>query len=245
MKIHQLTQLAILAALIATISAIQLPPFLAGRKRLPLPVLNTPGRPLPRPLQQQDPSANTFPDVLMPPSDTMPDNGDKTSNLFVSDILAKTRQVNIFGSLTRDIEPISARLNDKSKNTTVLAPLNSAIQKLPRKPWEDPADYERHGGANAYKGREGEDRARYNLRRFVEAHLVPVSPWKEGEEVETAGGGKVSWRKDGDKIFVRFISFRNLLFVMHIDTDAICRFSLGILRLIALLHRCLMVRSGS
>ncbi|KAL1965817.1 hypothetical protein VTN77DRAFT_5138 [Rasamsonia byssochlamydoides] len=201
----KLTQLAILAALICTVAAIQLPPFLTGRKRLPLPVLNAPGGPLLRPLQHQDPGAHTSPNIVMPPS--IPDDdatGDNpTSNIIISDILAKTRQVNIFASLTRDIEPISTRLDDKSKNTTVLAPLNSAIQALPRKPWEDPEDYERFGIANAYKGQEGEDRARQNLRRFVEAHLVPASPWNEGEEVETIGGGKVSWTKDGDKIFIQ------------------------------------------
>ncbi|KAL1989011.1 hypothetical protein VTN96DRAFT_5774 [Rasamsonia emersonii] len=218
MKIYQLTQLGILAALICAVSAIQLPPFLTGRKRLPLPVLkNDLGGPLPRPLQLQDSGANTSPHVAMPPpipdddaiatapvSTPKPDDGDNpTSNLIVPDILAKTRQVNVFAKLTRDIEPISTRLNDKSKNTTVLAPLNSAIQSLPRKPWEDPEDYARFGSMDAYKGQEGEDRARQNLRRFVEAHLVPVSPWKEGEEVETIGGGKVSWTKDGDKIFIQ------------------------------------------
>lgn len=203
MKIYQLTQLGILAALICTVSAIQLPPFLTGRKRLPLPVFNNDlAGPLPRPLQLQDSSANTSPHVAMSPPMPADDGDNPTSNLIVSDILAKTRQVNVFAKLTRDIEPISTRLNDKSKNTTVLAPLNSAIQSLPRKPWEDPEDYERFGSVDAYKGQEGEDRARQNLRRFVEAHLVPVSPWKEGEEVETISGGKVTWTKDGDKICV-------------------------------------------
>ena len=82
----------------------------------------------------------------------------------------------------------------------MLAPLNSALQKLPRKPWEDPEEYNALG-ENAYKGQSGEDRAHSNLRRFSEAHIVPVSPWKEGEKVETLGGGKVWWEnKDGDRI---------------------------------------------
>ena len=90
-------------------------------------------------------------------------------------------------------------MDDGSKNTTVLAPLNSEIQKLPRKPWEDPQDYEELG-QNAYGGSDGEDRAHRNLRRFVEAHTVPDSPWKEGEKKESLGGGKVWWEnKDGRK----------------------------------------------
>ncbi len=56
-------------------------------------------------------------------------------------------------------------------------------------------------GADAYKGNDGEDRAHKNLRRFVEAHVVPVSPWKEGEKVDTVGGGKVWWEeREGTKM---------------------------------------------
>jgi hypothetical protein len=128
-------------------------------------------------------------------------NGDR-SNLIISDILPKTPRINIFSSLTRDFNPISSRLDDKSQNTTVLAPLNSAIHNLPRKPWEDPEDYARYGEVNAYKGDDGQERAKRNLLRFVEAHLVPASPWVEGEEVKTVGGGKVKWIKEGGKIFV-------------------------------------------
>ncbi len=98
-----------------------------------------------------------------------------------------------------DIDTISKRFDDNSQNTTVLAPLNSELRKLPRKPWEDPKDY--HAlGAEAYEGSEGEDRAHKNLRRFTEAHVVPVSPWKEGERVKTVAGNEVWWEeKEGSK----------------------------------------------
>lgn len=50
-------------------------------------------------------------------------------------------------------------------------------------------------------GGDGEGRAQGNLRRFVEAHVVPVSPWKEGEKVATVGGGEVWWEgREGGKI---------------------------------------------
>ncbi|EED13401.1 conserved hypothetical protein [Talaromyces stipitatus ATCC 10500] len=142
--------------------------------------------------------------VLMPPitGGGGSDGDDKNTNLIVSDLLVKTPKINVFASLTRDFQPIASRLNDKSQNTTVLAPLNSAINSLPRKPWEDPADYDRFGEAKAYNGEEGQDRAKRNLQRFVEAHLVPVSPWREGEEVETVGGAKVKWVKEGETVFI-------------------------------------------
>ena len=150
----------------------------------------------------QSPIMN-IPNILFPPSNN---NKDKDSSsggsgdLSISDVIGKERVINIFAGFTRDIDNISKRLDDNNQNTTVLAPLNSALQKLPRKPWEDPDDYNELG-ANAYQGQSGEDRAQRNLRRFVEAHVVPVSPWKEGEKVDSIGGGKLWWEdKDGTKV---------------------------------------------
>lgn len=107
-----------------------------------------------------------------------------------------------FGNrFVRDTESASQRLENSAQNTTVLAPLNSAVEKLPRKPWEDPRDYDTLG-SNAYEGDDGQERAQRNLRRFVEAHLVPVSPWKEGEKVKTIAGDREVWweEKDGTKL---------------------------------------------
>lgn len=71
---------------------------------------------------------------------------------------------------------------------------------LPRKPWEDPKDY-KEGGEGVYNEEGGEERAQRNLRRFVEEHVVGVSPWKEGKKVETLGGGSVWWEyKDGKQL---------------------------------------------
>ncbi|KAL2009562.1 hypothetical protein VTN00DRAFT_5369 [Thermoascus crustaceus] len=216
MQNHILTYITFLTLFISTVSAINgiQPRSFIGRRRLPLPVLNAP-HPQHGALLQRDNNnnilnlqQNVLQDPLQDPLTIMggtqsSNDGGSTSNLVISDILSKTRSVHIFASLTRDVESVSTRLNDQAQNTTVLAPLNSAMQSLPRKPWEDPEDYEQFGEVNAYKGREGEDRAKKNLRRFVEAHVVPVSPWKEGEEVETLGGVKLSWTKDGDKIIIQ------------------------------------------
>ncbi|MCJ1417107.1 hypothetical protein MMC32_003446 [Xylographa parallela] len=139
------------------------------------------------------------PNIALPPFD-----GDKDSappgDVIISDVIGKERIINIFAGFTRDIETITRRLDDNAQNTTVLAPLNSALQKLPRKPWEDPRDYGALG-ESAYEGPGGEDRAQQNLRRFVEAHVVPMSPWKEGDKVETLAGNKVWWEgKEGKRI---------------------------------------------
>ena len=147
----------------------------------------------------QEPIMN-IPNIVMPPSkeDTERSEGGG-DGLIISDVMGRDRAINIFAGFTRDIDSISSRLDNGSQNTTVLAPLNSEILKLPRKPWEDPKDYEEIG-QNAYGGSDGEDRAQRNLRRFVEAHIVPASPWKEGEKVDSVGGGKLWWEnKNGKK----------------------------------------------
>ncbi|KAB8212217.1 Fasciclin domain protein [Aspergillus parasiticus SU-1] len=182
------------------------------RKRLPRPFVDLPhlrheqrlqeNGELKQWLQNQQPIMT--PNIAMPPSEESrrpPDSG--SDGPVISDVLPKNRGINIFASLTRDFEPIDSRFNDATKNVTVLAPRNSAIQGLPRKPWENLDDYAQFGEAKAYEGQEGQDRAKSNLKRFVEAHIVPRSPWNEGDEVETLGGDKLSWTKDGDKIFIQ------------------------------------------
>ena len=178
----------------------------------------------------QNPIMN-IPNIFVPPSkNDEPSAG--SDSLSISDVIGKERAINIFAGFTRDIDTISKRLNDEKQNTTVLAPLNSALQKLPRKPWEDPEDYSALG-ENAYKGQSGEDRAQCNLRRFSEAHIVPVSPWKEGEKVETLGGGKIWWEsKDGDRM-VSILGYPSTDLSSGLRLVAMlirCRFNLEILK---------------
>ncbi|KAK0285814.1 hypothetical protein LTR35_005154 [Friedmanniomyces endolithicus] len=121
--------------------------------------------------------------------------------VILSDVIGNSRQTNIFAGFTRDISSVATRLDASLLNTTVLAPANTAISALPRKPWEDPKDYAEMGAA-AYEGLSGSDRAGSNLRRFVEAHMVPVSPWGEGEKVRTLAGTEVWWESRGGKTVV-------------------------------------------
>ncbi|KAK0391681.1 hypothetical protein NLU13_1180 [Sarocladium strictum] len=137
---------------------------------------------------------------IMPP--TTEKDGDMTiqPSVPLNDILGTLRSLTTFSSLTRMQTTTTTLLSDLSTNTTVLAPLNSAIESLPRKPWESPRDYDEHG-VSAYEGDDGQDRANANLRRFVEAHLVTKNPWDKGEKVKTIGGRDVWWEeKDGKKV---------------------------------------------
>lgn len=127
------------------------------------------------------------------------DTGSRPS-VAIADVLGSQRSITTFSSFSR-IQPSTDRLlADLNANTTVLAPLNSAIEALPRKPWEDPREYDRLG-PKAYSGDDGQERARQNLVKFVEAHLVAGSPWAEDDKAETVLGKKVWWvEKDGKKL---------------------------------------------
>jgi len=103
----------------------------------------------------------------------------------LSDVLPLDKSISIFAGLTRSVESIQTRLGSSSLNTTILAPGNAAVAKLPRKPWEDPED-----GAGVM----GEDKAGENLRRFVEEHCVDGKGWQEGERRKTLGGKEVWWQ---------------------------------------------------
>jgi hypothetical protein len=137
--------------------------------------------------------------LLPNPLADMPSDDSVSTGVIISDVIGKTQAIAIFSGLTRDIDPVSGRLDDASQNATVLAPDNSAMKNLKRKPWEDAEDYEAFG-AEAYKGQDGENRAHKNLRSFVERHIVPESPWAEGKKVKTLNGNEVWWEtKDGKK----------------------------------------------
>lgn len=160
-------------------------------------------------------------DIALPPAQQpstarpAPAMSSDGTSITLSDVIGRDRSINIFAGFTRDIDSIAARLDSSAQNTTVLAPVNGAVTSLPRKPWEDPAEYARLG-AEAYEGLEGEGRAHRNLRRFVEAHVVPESPWQEGKKVQTLAGGTVWWeRKDGVKR-VRVAGARPLLLLANV-----------------------------
>ncbi|KAL1311637.1 hypothetical protein AAFC00_001747 [Neodothiora populina] len=127
--------------------------------------------------------------------------GGSDSTLTIGDVIGLERSVNIFAGLTRDINAVSDRLDSASDNTTVLAPLDSAITKLSTKPWEDASDYSALG-ESAYEGKSGEDRAQRNLRRFVEAHIVHESPWTEKHKIQTLGGNTIWWERKEGKTYI-------------------------------------------
>ena len=171
-----------LTSLSCTASAIQLPSLSLFRQ-------------IPIEKPYSDPQSPMSGPGIQLPADTN-DGKESTggSDVTISDVLPKQRKVNIFAQLTRDVSSVTSRL-ESSDNTTLLAPLNSAMQALPRKPWEDRPD-----DTIGVSALHDTDKAAENLRRFVEEHVVPVSPWREGEKgkTKTLGGAEVWWERRGE-----------------------------------------------
>lgn len=134
------------------------------------------------------------------PDDSSPFTPKSQPSVPLADILGTHRSLTTFSSLTRLHASTSDLLANLSVNTTVLAPLNSAIEDLPRKPWEEPG-----AEVNAYEGEDGRKRAQENLKKFVEAHLVKGSPW-DGRMKTVSGGeegkGREVWweERDGKRV---------------------------------------------
>ncbi|KAG5944009.1 hypothetical protein E4U59_007699 [Claviceps monticola] len=103
----------------------------------------------------------------------------------LSDTIGPHRSISSFSSFTRMNAFLATLLADLSANLTVLAPLNSAIESLPRKPWE--------GSSDDTDGADGPDRASRNMDSFLRAHLLGVAPWREGQKVKTLGGREIWW----------------------------------------------------
>ncbi len=157
-------------------------------------------------------------DVQAPIMPVIPSNdnsgSDNTQNPHkptLYDTLPLTRRINIFSSLLREHPNLPNLLSSPNNddhngqkqptNFTILAPLNSALQSLEHKPWEDGDDYATFG-EQAYDGQGGEERAKGNLKAFIERHVVSKSPWGMGEKVKNLVGKEVWWeekeKEDGE-----------------------------------------------
>ncbi|KAK9464393.1 hypothetical protein V1512DRAFT_244266 [Lipomyces arxii] len=107
-------------------------------------------------------------------------NGIKLS---MTDALGVDREISIFAGLVRQVEDLMYRLQDPSLDTLVLAPTNTVMQSLKRKPWEDEVFVERSSPMDE------ERRAMENISRFVLSHVVLGYGFDKPGEKKTCGAG--------------------------------------------------------
>ena len=99
----------------------------------------------------------------------------------------------------------ATRLADQSVNSTLLVPRNSALQTLPRKPWEDKSNDEqitKHGSKDLFWNKETEDKAKKNLEEFVAGHIITKYPIQEGKDLPTLTGSTLSYKVKGGEKYI-------------------------------------------
>ncbi|KXJ85977.1 hypothetical protein Micbo1qcDRAFT_237228 [Microdochium bolleyi] len=170
--------------------------------------------------QQQRPLVHV--PAMPPPSSEQQDSPPVQSSIMLSDVMGRDRSMTLFAEFARDVAAVSERLDSAAQNSTVLAPLNSAVEALPRKPWEDAGEYSALG-VDAYEGGDGRERAARNMRRFVEAHVLPVSPWREGQRVRSllsSSGGEEG--ENGDReVWWEMKNGKKVIFPDEIEVSSI------------------------
>ncbi|KAK9375225.1 uncharacterized protein V1513DRAFT_443157 [Lipomyces chichibuensis] len=111
--------------------------------------------------------------------------------LLMTDALGIDRKISIFASLVRQVEGLMWRLQDRTKDTLVLAPTNEAMQALKRKPWEDEEITEHSDPIDE------ERRAMENIARFVLSHVVNDYGFAAPGEKKKCGAGVSDLWYDG------------------------------------------------
>ncbi|GAA5996132.1 hypothetical protein JCM5350_000498 [Sporobolomyces pararoseus] len=120
--------------------------------------------------------------------------------LSLTDLLTRSKNSRIFYDYLRDSSSVSTRLANPLESTTILAPVNSAIIALERRPHQGPPE-PAGGYVQGYAGsrQDEQERADY-LEKWIKRHLIAgkVDLEEESKEYESLlGGDKVSFaRKD-------------------------------------------------
>jgi hypothetical protein len=119
------------------------------------------------------------------------------ADVLLSDVLTQCSTVRVFYGLLRDVDDVYDRLSDESQQTMVLAPQDSAMVQLQRKPWETLNDFETFG-QKPYEGDDGKERADKNLKRFVKEHVLDTGFMSENTAVKNLNGGSVWYDVEND-----------------------------------------------
>lgn len=113
----------------------------------------------------------------------------------IADVIPIDRSLTIYSDLVRTSADIQGAFGDAKKRFVVLAPQNSAIVALGRKPWDDRPD---DTDSRRFQGQGGEDRAQENIMRFVQAHILTAERFDEGDRATNLLGEKLYWKRDAD-----------------------------------------------
>lgn len=119
--------------------------------------------------------------------------------------LAVNQDAQIFASYVRDFASIETRFNDKNQYSVVMAPSDSAIERLGAKPWEFPERVD-----PGLSPEEKDRLARKNIKSFITNHIhygdfdgaVSILGQKEPEyfDITTEAGTTIKVEPSDDKL---------------------------------------------
>lgn len=128
---------------------------------------------------------------------------DAVPDILLTDLLTRLKSVQIFHGYIREVDSVYERLSNESKKSIVLAPQDSSLVDLLRKPWESLDDYAEFG-VQSYEGKAGKDRADKNLQRYVKEHVVDSGFMTQDSKYENLNGNPVWYEilKDGNEKYL-------------------------------------------
>ena len=115
--------------------------------------------------------------VLLPVMAGFFDTPSPSGEPLISDILGIDKSITILTEYSLGLAEIAERLQDSSKYTIVLAPSNTAIMAMERKPWQDADPASK---APLLTAEDKDTRASDNIARFIKSHIVALdsASWK-------------------------------------------------------------------
>lgn len=94
------------------------------------------------------------------------DEPDNHGSVLLKTQLAVTREIAIFASYVRDVESLQERFNDEKTYSIILAPSDSAVRSLIKKPWAFPSPVD-----EKLPDERKEQIIRNNVRTFIAEHI--------------------------------------------------------------------------
>ncbi|EPY49429.1 meiotically upregulated Mug57 [Schizosaccharomyces cryophilus OY26] len=124
-----------------------------------------------------------------------------THQLRLFELLAGSRDCNIFSDILMQFPELVERLKDTNNYTTILVPSDLAFQNMKVKPWmldSVEAKFEMPTEPVHIT----EDEAQGNLHHFMKSHLISVNPSLDNREYKSLSGSTINVIKQKDILYL-------------------------------------------
>ncbi|EPX74306.1 meiotically upregulated Mug57 [Schizosaccharomyces octosporus yFS286] len=117
------------------------------------------------------------------------------------ELLAGSRDCNIFSDILMQFPELVERLQSSNENTTLLVPTDLAFQNMKVKPWKLDT-LEAKFEMPSEPVHITEDQAQGNLHRFIKSHFISASPSHGNGEYKSLSGSTINVIKQKDNLYL-------------------------------------------